>query len=468
LNNTTAPLFQQEKSRVVVLTRKKEGVTKSTPLLGKGREPKVAHAFVGELQMTEIDWARLLVDQDVEGIWNGLFQLVSRHPAVRPLHFATDGAAVSSAIEINADLAQELFLELFQKQRFDYYANNSYKSLDIENELARIEVPNLVGARLRKRYPESFRMARRVSSLLKTSTRFRRFGSDAEQDSEIERVSKAKNGRRGRPSKNSQPSTANGARKATFLDEDDELEAVDDLAKEEIAAKTNGAEPRRRRMVNQIFGLCEWSRSKPLSDSGHFIEFIKAVPMRKRDTRFVGRSGSSQLILSNPDLENLIVEVLTVIDSPADVRTIRQLVLSKIPLQDYNVASLDEELNNGSDGATLRKEAHDTRENPEDALLRGEQDNRVAMMADEFLTSLRRAVNNNERRYTRLLSTLWHCYYNPAGPSQLEIAKMLGVSDSLVSDNRRLIEYELKKLKLSMVEGVVFSESLQRLVAPQA
>src|SRR6185436_11873515 len=191
-------------------------------------------------------------------------------------------------------------------------------------------------------------------------------------------------------------------------------------------------------------------------------------PMRNRDTRVVGRSGSSQLILSNPDLENLIVEVLTVIDSPADVRTIRQLVLAKIPLQDYNVASLDEELNNGSDGSTMRKEAHDTRENPEDALLRGEQDNRVAMMADEFLTSLRRAVNNNERRYTRLLSTLWHCYYNPAGPSQLEIAKMLGVSDSLVSDNRRLIEYELKKLKLSMAEGVVFSESLQRLVAQQA
>jgi hypothetical protein len=77
--------------------------------------------------MTEIDWAGLLVDEDVEGLWNGLFQLVSRHPAVRPLHFATDGAAVSSQIEINADLAQELFLELFQKQRFDYYLKNGYK-----------------------------------------------------------------------------------------------------------------------------------------------------------------------------------------------------------------------------------------------------------------------------------------------------------------------------------------------------
>src|SRR5512144_515779 len=110
---------------------------------------------VGERAMREIDWAGLLVEEDAEGLWNGLFQLISRHPAVRPLHFATDGAAVASPTEINADLAQELFLELFQKQRFDHYTKNNYKSTEIENELAHIEVPNLVGARLRKRYPES-------------------------------------------------------------------------------------------------------------------------------------------------------------------------------------------------------------------------------------------------------------------------------------------------------------------------
>lgn len=38
------------------------------------------------------------------------------------------------------------------------------------------------------------------------------------------------------------------------------------------------------------------------------------------------------------------------------------------------------------------------------------------------------------------------------------------MSDSLVSDNRRLIEHELKKLKLTVEDGAVFSESLQRLV----
>ncbi|HEX8185731.1 MAG TPA: hypothetical protein VF747_13290 [Blastocatellia bacterium] len=420
--------------------------------------------------MTEIDWAGLLAEEDVEGLWNGLYQLVLRHPAVRPLHFATDGAAVSSQSEINADLAQELFLELFQKQRFDHYTNNRYTSTEIENELAHIEIPNLVGARLRKRYPESFRMARRVSSLLKTSSRFRRFGIEADQETGGAQATGSEPKRRGRPKKTAASShNATDAKRAAHVEDDDDLEVFDDTSEEEFSTpKKNGgsAEPKRRRMVNQVFGLSEWHRSKAIRDSGHFTDSIKNVPMRKRDTRLVGRSGSSQLILSNPELEKLMAEVFAAIDSPANVRTIRQLVLSKIPLQDYNVASLDEEMSMGNGGSMMRREATDVRATPEDALLRGEQDERASQMAGEFLTSLRRAVNNNERRYTRLLTTLWHCYYDPQGPSQLEIARLLGVSDSLVSDNRRLIEHELKKLKLSIEDGPVFSESLQRLIAP--
>ena len=250
-------------------------------------------------------------------------------------------------------------------------------------------------------------------------------------------------------------------------DNEADVELIDDAyEEEETPAKKNGTNGgvRRRRMVNQVFGLKEWPASKPLGDSGHFADLIKSVAMRKRDTRLVGRSGSSQLILSNPELEALIVEVFAAIDSPADVRTIRQLVLSKIPLQDYNVASLDEELSSASNGTGLRRDAPDVRETPEAALLREEKNERIALMADDFLNRLRRAVNNNERRFARLLSTLYHCYYDPQSPSQLEIARLLGVSDSLVSDNRRLIEYELKKLRLTMEDGAVFSESLQRLV----
>ncbi|HWC75840.1 MAG TPA: hypothetical protein VG778_00165 [Blastocatellia bacterium] len=402
--------------------------------------------------MTDTNWAGVLDQEDVEALWSGLYQLISRHPAVRPLHFATDGAAVSSPVEINADLTQELFLELFQKQRFDHYVNTGYTSTEIENELAHIEIPNLVGARLRKRYPESFRMARRISSLLKTSTRFRRFGADEESEGTGGR-------KRGRPAKASKPVAE---LKSSYVEDDGDSIPIDS---EEEGASSNGhSAPRRGRMVNRIFGLKEWKRTKAACDSGHFQELARAVPMRRRDTRIVGRSGTSQLILSNPELESLIVEVFVAIDSPTDVRTIRQLVLSKIPLQDYNVASLDEELNTGGGGSMLRRDPSDTRETPEAQLLTRERHVEASKMAGEFLTSLRRAVNNNSRRFSRLLSTLWYCYYDPSGPSQLEIAQMLGVSDSLVSDNRRLIEYELKKLRLSREDGPVFSESLQRLI----
>ncbi len=407
--------------------------------------------------MSEIKWSSLLEYQDVEGLWNGLYQVVSRHPAVRPLHFATDGAAVASPFEINADLTQELFLELFQKQRFEHYLYTGYSSTEIENEIAHIEVPNLVGARLRKRYPESFRMARRVSALLKTSSRFRRMNDHTDEAEE------APQPKRGRPPKAAKKLQA----KSVEIEAVDELEVIDDFAVEELNGDSPAAPAKRKRMVNQVYGLKGWKSSMPLRDSGHFTEMIRSVPMRKRDTRIVGRSGTSQLILSNPDLEELMAEIFTAIDSPADVRTVRQLVLSKIPLQDYNIASLDEELNTGNgNGATLRRDPADTRDTAEDLLLRQEKNHQAAGLASDFLTSLRKAVNQNERRYSRLLSTLWHCFYNPENPSQLEIADFLGVSDSLVSDNRRLIEYELKKLRLSVEEGAIFSDSLKMLIEP--
>lgn len=421
--------------------------------------------------MTDINWSVLLVEGDVEGLWNGLYQLVSRHPAARPLRFATDGAAVASEVEINADLTQELFLELFQKQRFDHYLSNDYTSAEIENELAHIELSNLVGARLRKRYPESFRMARRVSTLLKTSPRFRKFYEGDRVKSEVDagRQPSRKPARRGRPPKKATPTAPQNGH-AQLADAPDDIgEVVEAFADEDAGGSdSRDNQPRHRRMVKTIFGLREWPASKPMRDAGHFADTVQSVPMRRRDTRVVGRSGSSQLILSNPELEELLVEVLAAIDSPADVRTLRQLALSRIPLQDYNVASLDEELRLGGSGQTIRRDAADTRETPEAAVLRREKHEMAARLAGEFLDSLRRAVNHNQRRYERLVATLWHCYFDPQGPSQLEIARLLGVSDSLVSDNRRLIEVELRKLNLSVEEGAIFSESLQRLLAETA
>jgi hypothetical protein len=349
--------------------------------------------------MHQVDWFRLIVEEDVEALWEGLYRAISRHPAVRPLHSAADGSS-SSRVETNADLTQELFLELFQKRRFDHYIKNGYNSSDIENELIYIEIPNLVGLRLRKRYPESFRIARRVSSILQRSPRFRRFD-------------------------------VHGAR-------------------------------RPRRVAFQLFGLSEWPDSKPAGDPGRFHELIEKVPARKRDTRKVGRGSSSQLIISNKELEELIVEILQAIDSPADVRTIRQLVASKLNLQDCAIASIEGDSGDGPSPRRFEERTVDTRDTPEMALLREEKNREAAKLAEQFLDNLRRTVNHNQKRYYRLLRTLWLFYYDARQLPQIEIARILGVSDSLISENRKLIMHELKKLRLSIEEGEAFSESLRR------
>jgi hypothetical protein len=386
--------------------------------------------------MAEIDWAGFLAQEDAEALWNGLFRLISRHPCARPLRFATDEAAVSSEFEINADLTQELFLELLQKQRFQHYADNAYTSSEIENELTRIELPNLVGARLRRRYPESFRMARRISSILKTSPNFCRVAAAC-------------------PAANQAPDLLD-------LAGDD----VDDPSSEESTSESRGT-GKRQRMVNQVFALRKWGRNKAAGDPGHFAELVKSVPMRARDTRVVGRSGTSQLILSNPALEELIIEIFITIDSPADVKTVRRLALSRIPLQDYSIATLDSD-SGQQYGEAPRTSAHrfatDQRLSPEAELIGEEHRKSVAGLAGDFLDRLRRAVNNNPQRFGRLIRTLWHCYYDPLEPSQIETARILGVSDSLISDNRKLIEHELKKMRLSLEDGTVFAESLRRLV----
>jgi hypothetical protein len=386
--------------------------------------------------MAEIDWASFLLTEDAEALWNGLFKLVSRHPCVRPLRFATDEAAVSSEFEINADLTQELFLELLQKQRFQCYANHPYTSSEIENELTRIELPNLVGARLRKRYPESFRMARRISSMLKTSPNFRML--------EVGPIT--------------------GGKKA-----DSGSDLLDQAGDEIEEPATEDREPRKRqRMVNQVYGLRRWGKNKAAGDPGHFPELVKAVPVRMRDTRVVGRSGTSQLILSSPALEELIIEIFITIDSPTDVKTMRLLALSKIPLQDYSIATLDADFAQSYGEPELKRSTYrlaaDRRPTPEDELIGEEHRQSVAGLARDFLDRLRRAVNNNPQRYGRLMRTLWHCYYDPQEPSQVETARMLGVSDSLVSDNRKLIEHELNKMRLSLEDGTIFSDSLKQLI----
>ena len=63
------------------------------------------------------------------------------------------------------------------------------------------------------------------------------------------------------------------------------------------------------------------------------------------------------------------------------------------------------------------------------------------------------------------MAVLWHCYLTPNGGTQLEVAEMLGVSDSLVSEYRKRIEGNLQKLSFDGVnEARQFEKALKRRV----
>lgn len=64
-----------------------------------------------------------------------------------------------------------------------------------------------------------------------------------------------------------------------------------------------------------------------------------------------------------------------------------------------------------------------------------------------------------------MINVLWHCYLISDSGTQLEVAEMLGVSDSLVSDYRKRIETNLQQLSFNGVnEARHFEKALKRTV----
>src|SRR4030095_9883731 len=93
---------------------------------------------------------------------------------------------------------------------------------------------------------------------------------------------------------------------------------------------------------------------------------VQMIPMRQRDTRVVGCTDDSQVVISNSDLEDLIISVLEAADAPVDVRALRSLVMSRLPVMDIYLVPLggDDAEENGN-----QFEPVDECENPEQGLL---------------------------------------------------------------------------------------------------
>jgi len=363
------------------------------------RQPRVRRP--NDRQSKSGKWVESLRNSDVSRLWLELHRIVSHHPLVRASRSAglliEEGA--SSAF---TDLTQELFVQLLSKNRFEHYLDTEMTDYEIECEISQIELTNLLTAELRKRHPESYRLARRISTLIQSSSNFKRFDSSG----------------------------------------------IDN-------------EPHRR-LADRVYGLSEWADGKRRRDSHEVEQRVQIVPVRARDTRMVGCTGDSQVVISNSDLEDLIVSVLDAVDSPVDVRTLRSLTMSRLPVMDIYLVPLD---NDDSDDNGYQFEPVDRRETPEEGLLRRESEDEAAGLVDHFLKNLHETVRGKIKQYNRILGVLWHCYLCAEHSTQLEVAAALGVSDSLVSDYRRRIEQELRALSFSEVEEARrFEEALRERV----
>jgi hypothetical protein len=333
-------------------------------------------------------WVEALCGSDVSRLWAELQRLVVNHPLVRASYSA--GLLVEEGDRGSAylDLTQELFVTLLSKSRFQHYLDSEMTDSEIECEISQIELTNLLTAELRKRHPESYRLARRISTIIQSSANFRRF---------------------------------------------------DD-------AGSNGAP--HRRLATQLYGLSVWPAGKATRDMSDLEQRVQLIPVRQRDTRMVGCTGDAQIIISNSDLEDLIVSVLEACDSPVDVRTLRGLVMSRLPVMDIYLVPMGRD---DGDGESRAFEPVDECEDPEQGLLRRETEGERHAQVDRFMECLSASVRGKAKQYGRMVAVLWHCYLSPQRHTQIAVAAMLGVSDSLVSEYRRRIERELRALSLAGV-----------------
>ena len=345
-------------------------------------------------------WNDSLKTSDVNQIWIELHRIVSSHPLVRASKRA--GFLVEEG-KYNAytDLTQELFVALLSKDRFQHYIDTEMSDPEIEAEISQIELTNMLTAELRKRYPESYRLARRISTLIQTGETFKRF---------------------------------------------------DNIGNPEA----------HRRLADRLYGLSEWRNEKSRRDVQEMDERVKVVSFHHRDTRMVGCTGDAQIVISNPELEKLIIRVFKAIDSPVDVRSLRSFVMSRLPIMDIHLVPVGSGAGDSDEDDRMPFEFKDTGATPEEYLLRNEAETAAAGFVDGFLKTLNKSVRGKAKQYDRMINVLWHCYLISDSGTQLEVAEMLGVSDSLVSDYRKRIEANLQELSFGGVnEARQFEKALK-------
>jgi hypothetical protein len=354
------------------------------------------------------DWIEILETNDNEALWNKLCSLIAKHSSTRLL-YSHDELTGSRRHEIYSDLTQDIFLRLLEKNRWQYYLDNGYTSERIEQEFNRIEVPNYISVLQRERYPEAYRLARRISELIKSRSEFRLYSIPSYTDN---------------------------------------------------VAANESARPSRK-MVLQVYGLSRWPADKRTGYEGDLLERIKDVPCHRRDVRRMGRGGGSQVIISNEELMQLIVDIFIAIDTPLAIRHMRALAMSKLAIEDSRLVSLDAGLMSAGEDTTLPGlDLPDDRPTPLDTLLAKEARQNLEQVVEMLLQQMRHAVRNKPQRFYKLICIAWNCYFDPSSPSQTSIARKMNISDSLVSHYRAIFDSFVQNLNLNVDQYILLNTIL--------
>jgi hypothetical protein len=359
------------------------------------------------------DWIQIISRNDAEIIWSKLFNIVSRHSAIKSLYASRDLSG-ENLKEMYCDLTQDLYVKLQEKARWQIYIEDGYTHEKVEHELYNIEVPNLVSRLLRQRHPESYRIARRISNILMTKKEFRCYS---------------------RP------------------------RAYAPSACHQSSRPSN-------KMVFQIYGLADWPPNKPVKPHQELLEQVKEVAYRFRDTRRAGRGSSSQIIISNTDLIELIVEIFKTINSPADIRTMRLLAQSKLAIDDSQIVSIEETIETSSpEPQPFKLNIVDDKPTPEEVVIEKELASQMESLADTILRECLQEVRNKSQRFRKLVEVVWHCYFNHASLSQTTVAKRLRMSDSLVSHYRKIFDRIVRSKSIGVDEGSYLNNALEKRVS---
>lgn len=383
-----------------VVYRSKESKSESNPEIGAEKRVELKAAPKPPHKLASLTVWKNRIEEDAQALWRALHRLVSVHPLVRSALSNQPATASLLPVFSTSDLTQDLYLLLLEKGRFDHYLQSQMSDAEIEREIFQIELTNFLIGRLRRRRPENYRIVRRVSNVLESVPQFKVFH------------------------------------------------------------KRHGQTGRYRHAAEVVYGLSEWDERKPMKDSGTFDDLIAHLPIRVRNRRRVGCRGEAQVIVTNQELAELLREILRALDSPAPLRVLRQLALTKLPVYDALITSLDDELEEERQGRRRASSLPSADSNPERLALADEEEQQARQAANDFLDGLHRLTKANAQRTERLWRVLWHCYFDPDEPSQLVIAELVGLSDSSVSDYRRKLESELRKLKLTMPQMRCFTEEL--------